>query len=232
MKPCLSFNELLINVMCCAMCVDLRVDKREVQTICTILKELDIPMIRKQLEPMLNSFIARVRSQGILYIVEQTLNQIRESPYKDKSHLLMDCIDRVIKSDRFIDPREIEFIQKFKTSVSNVPQYSNAFDIKSDLNSSTESNSGTHTPTPSQSLQQKDTKEKKVIELVGELNSLGILIAFSKLPSDLALSLRNELRAARENLNSDHEATATQEEIDLVKKAMDAVCNRIPDGSM
>ncbi len=68
---------------------------------------------------------------------------------------------------------------------------------------------------------------KKVRELVSELNSQGVALALSNLPAALKNSLRSELFATRDILNSDREAAATAEEIEKVKRTMDSVSDRI-----
>ena len=130
-----DIHELLMKMMCCTMCADMRIDNREIRAICSILKELNVPWSREDVERRLKDFTQAVRSKGILRIIEESLNQIKESHTAGKSKLLLGCIDRVIHSDNFVDYREVELLQKFKSALNSIQDESQDFDIESEVSS-------------------------------------------------------------------------------------------------
>ncbi len=128
-----DFHGPLFDMMGCIMCADSRINPKEIQTICRILTELDVPWTRAEVEKRLRDFIQRVRSQGLACIVEQTLARIRDSACRNIGTLWLDCIDRVVRADGFVDPREMDVRQKFIDAFGGVPQEPQEFDVETEV---------------------------------------------------------------------------------------------------
>lgn len=113
--------DVLMDVVCCVMCADMRVSDPEIRAICLILRELKVPWGRDEVEKRLKDFIQRAKSTGMACVTEQTVKRIETRDWTGQDDLLLDCIKRVVHSDGIVDPREIEILQRFKAAL-NTPR--------------------------------------------------------------------------------------------------------------
>jgi len=130
-----DFYSLLMDMMCCIMCADANMSKQEIGTACRILKELHVPWGRGEVERRLKEFVQRVRSEGLLCVIEQTLDRLRDFGCLDRSKLMLDSIDRIVHADGRVDPRAMNVRQKFVDAFRSVPEKPQDFSIDTEVGS-------------------------------------------------------------------------------------------------
>ena len=116
-----EIHDVLMDVVCCAMCADMQVRDPEIRTICLILRELNVPWGRDEVERRFKDFLQRAQSTGVACVIEQTVKRIETCHWAGQNDWLLACIDRVVRSDGTVDPREIEVLQRFKAAL-NAPR--------------------------------------------------------------------------------------------------------------
>lgn len=130
-----ALHNLLMDMMCCTMCVDRKIDNNEIRTICSILKELKVPWNQHAVKNKLKEFTAKVRLYGLSKIIEQTINQIKVLRCSGQGRLLLACVDRVVRADGVIDPQEEKILAKFENVFSHLKTTSQDYDFEAEVHS-------------------------------------------------------------------------------------------------
>lgn len=130
-----NLHTFLMDMMCCIMCADAKINEKEIRTICRIIKELNIPWGRIEVERRLKEFFQRVRSKGLTCVVEEVISRVRASDCLGQGQLLLDCVDRVAHADGVVDRRETDVLQKLKNTLDTIAAEPEAFDIEAAVSS-------------------------------------------------------------------------------------------------
>jgi len=113
-----ALHDMIFNLLCCCMCVDMKIHANEVYAINTILKEMEVPWKSSEIKNRVKAFIESVQSHGFHYVLENTFDQIEEWDYPDEGKALLDCIDRMIDADGHIRQSELDIKEKFRAAFS------------------------------------------------------------------------------------------------------------------
>ena len=121
MKERVNIFSILLDAICCVMCADGKMSRREQKTVHAILKKVKCPWTAEDVGKQMTNFLQRVEIKGLGTVTEQTCEKLSEFKRRGKEYVLLKCIDYMVKADGIVDEKEIEICGKFKSALTDEP---------------------------------------------------------------------------------------------------------------
>ena len=112
---------VLLDAICCVMCADERLSRREQKTVHAILKKVKCPWTTEDVHRQMTGFLQRVEKEGLDTVTEQTCERLSEFKRRGKEYVLLKCIGYMVNADGVVDEKEIAVCDKFKSALANEP---------------------------------------------------------------------------------------------------------------
>lgn len=109
---------ILLDAICCVMCADQRISRREQKTILAILKKVKCPWSIADVQTHATDFLKRVKEEGLESVTEQTCEKLIEFKRRGKEHVLLRCVDYMAKADGVVHEKEIAVCDRFKSALT------------------------------------------------------------------------------------------------------------------
>jgi hypothetical protein len=116
-KQNLSIFEILMDSICCIMCVDRKITNAERKAAHNILLKTKAPWSSEEIDERISNFILRVKKEGLDKIIQDTCDELQVFKEKDKEQIFLKCFDYMARADGVIDEREKKLCEKFKTVI-------------------------------------------------------------------------------------------------------------------
>ena len=121
MKERPNIFSILLDAICCVMCANGKMSRREQKTIHAILKKVKCPWTANDVGNQTANFLQRVEETGLDTITDETCEKLSEFRRRGKEYVLLKCIDYMVNADGIVDEKEMEVCGKFKSALTDEP---------------------------------------------------------------------------------------------------------------
>ena len=116
-KKRMDIYGILMDAICCVICADKKVTTKENKAVYNILEKTKAPWGGDEIDNRIRSFIERVNNEGLNNIIQQTCDKLPEFKKRKQEHILLRCVEYMMRCDGVIDENEKKICQKFRLAL-------------------------------------------------------------------------------------------------------------------
>lgn len=110
--------EILLDAVCCVMCADAKVTRKEREAVYEILRKTKAPWDADEINTRIDGFVQRVRDAGLAQVIVDTCKNLPGFRQRGKESILLRCIDYMSRADGTVDDKEKKLCERFRSALA------------------------------------------------------------------------------------------------------------------